>query len=110
MLPKKRAPTHPGKMLLHEFLEPMELTQKAFATHVGWTYARLNEIVHGKRGVTAESALTLGDAFKMEADFWLNLQKNWELWNASQSHKRVRCIGKRMSLNIKAPTYKVNII
>ena len=100
MLPKKRPPTHPGEMLLHEFLEPMGLTQKAFAAHVGWTYARLNEIIHGKRGITAESALTLGDAFNMEADFWLNLQKNYELWNAAQSHKRVRYIGKLNNLRL----------
>ena len=92
MLPNKRAPTHPGQMLLHEFLEPMELTQKEFATHIGWTYARLNEIINGKRGITAESALTLGDAFDMEPEFWLNLQKNWELWQAMQIHKHIKPI------------------
>lgn len=89
MLPKKRPPTHPGQMLLHEFLEPLGLTQKEFAEHTGWTYARVNEIVHGKRGVTAESALVLADVFNMEADFWLNLQKNWELWHARQGHKHI---------------------
>jgi len=50
MLPKNRPPTHPGEMLLKEFLEPMHLTQKTFAQHLGWTYARLNEIINGKRG------------------------------------------------------------
>lgn len=90
MLPKNREPTHPGVMLLKEFLEPMSLTQKDFAAHVGWTYARLNEIVHGKRGISADSALTLGDAFQMEPDFWLNLQKNWELWHAMQYHKHIK--------------------
>ena len=89
MLPKNRPPTHPGQMLLHEFLEPLGLTQKEFAEHVGWTYARVNEIIHGKRGVTAESALVLADAFDMEANFWLNLQKNWELWHALQGHKHI---------------------
>lgn len=64
MLPKNRIPTHPGEMLLKEFLEPMNMTQKKFAQHIGWTYARLNEIIHGKRGITADSALTLGDALK----------------------------------------------
>lgn len=89
MLPKNRPPTHPGQMLLHEFLEPLGVTQKEFAEHVGWTYARVNEIIHGKRGVTAESALVLADAFDMEADFWLNLQKNLELWQALQEHKHI---------------------
>ena len=92
MLPKNRPPTHPGQMLLHEFLEPLGLTQKEFAEHVGWTYARVNEIIHGKRGVTAESALVLADAFDMEADFWLNLQKNFELWQALQEHKHINTL------------------
>ena len=92
MLPKNRPPTHPGEMLLEEFLKPMGLTQRAFALHIGWTYARLNEIIRGKRGVTAESALTLGDAFDVEPTFWLNLQKNWELWQAVQTHKRIKHI------------------
>ena len=69
MLPKHRPPTHPGQMLLHEFLEPLQLTQKKFAEHIGWTYAKTSEIIHGKRGITAESALTLADAFNMEPDF-----------------------------------------
>jgi len=62
MLPKKRSPTHPGKMLLKEFLEPLGVTQKEFAEHLGWTYARLNEIINSRRGVTADSALAIGDA------------------------------------------------
>lgn len=95
MLPKNRAPTHPGEMLLKEFLEPLGITQKDFAQHVGWTYARLNEIIHGKRGVTANSALTLADAFNMEADFWLNLQKNWDLWHAAKHHQLVKPIHKK---------------
>lgn len=90
MLPKNRAPTHPGEMLLKEFLEPNNLTQKALAEHLGWTYARLNEIIHGKRGLTADSALALADAFKMEAEFWLNLQRDWELWHAQKKHKHVK--------------------
>jgi len=90
MLPQNRRPTHPGEMLLKEFLEPMEITQKAFAAHVGWTYARLNEIINGKRGITAASALTLAEAFNMEPEFWLNLQRDWELWHAAQHHKHIK--------------------
>ncbi len=89
MLPKYRPPTHPGQMLLSEFLEPFDLTQKEFAEHVGWTTAKVSEIIHGKRGITAESALVLGDAFDMEPNFWLNLQRNWELWHALQTHKHI---------------------
>lgn len=93
-LPKKRPPTHPGQMLLKEFLEPMGLTQKEFAKHLGWTYARLNEIINGRRGVTAASALAFADAFKIEPEFWLNLQRDWDLWHAMKRHKNVKAINK----------------
>ena len=86
MLPKNRPPTHPGEMLLREFLEPAGISQKQFALHLAWTYARLNEIVNGRRGVTADSALALSEAFAMEAEFWLNLQRDWDLWHAKQNH------------------------
>lgn len=94
MLPKKRPPTHPGQMLLNEFLEPLELSQKDFATHLGWTYARLNEIINARRGVAAESALAFSDAFKMEPEFWLNLQRDWNLWHAMRKHKNIKAIDK----------------
>jgi len=89
MLPKKRPPTHPGEMLLKEFLEPLGLTQKAFAEHLGWTYARLNEIINGRRQVSADSALALGEALKTGPEFWLNLQRDWDLWYAMDSHRKV---------------------
>ncbi len=92
MLPKKRPPTHPGKMLLKEFLEPMGVSQKDFAEHLGWTYTRLNEIINGHRGVSAESALSFADAFDMEPEFWLNLQRDWDLWHAAKRHKNVKAI------------------
>lgn len=90
MIPTKRPPTHPGEMLLKEFLEPMNVSQKEFCQHLNWSYTRLNEIIHGRRGVTADSALTLGEALKMEPEFWLNLQKNWDLWHAAKQHIHVR--------------------
>lgn len=89
MLPKHRPPTHPGEMLLKEFLEPMGVTQTRFAHHLGWPYARLNEIVNGKRGVTASSALSFGDALKTGPEFWLNLQRDWDLWHEKKTHKTV---------------------
>jgi addiction module HigA family antidote len=89
MLPKKRPPTHPGQMLLKEFLEPLDITQKEFAKHLGWTYARLNEIVNGRRNVTADSALAFGEALKTGPEFWLNLQRDWDLWHSLHNHKKV---------------------
>lgn len=89
MLPRKRPPTHPGEMLLKEFLEPLGVTQKAFATHLGWTYARLNEIINGHRNISADSALALGEALGTGPEFWLDLQRNWDLWHALRSHRKV---------------------
>ena len=89
MLPKKRPPTHPGEMPLKEFLEPLGMTQKAFASHLGWTYARLNEVINGRRQVSADSALALGEALKTGPEFWLNLQRDWDLWYAIDSHRKV---------------------
>lgn len=82
MLPKKRPPTHPGQMLLKEFLEPMGITQVELARHLKWPYARLNEIINGKRGVSADTALALGESFRTGPEFWLNLQRDWDIWHA----------------------------
>jgi addiction module HigA family antidote len=89
MLPKNRPPTHPGEMLLKEFLEPSGITQLELARHLGWTYARLNEIIHGRRGITADSALALGDALGTGPEFWLNIQRDWNLWHSMRMHKRI---------------------
>jgi len=94
MLPKKRPPTHPGEMLLKEFLEPMGMTQVELARHLGWTWARLNEIVNGRRGVSAGSALAFGEAFGTGPEFWLNLQRDWDLWHARRKHETVRALKK----------------
>ncbi len=90
MLQKKTLPSHPGEILLKEFLEPLGLPQKKFAEHLGWTYARLNEIVNKHRGVTADSALAFAAAFGTEPEFWLNLQRDWDLWRAKQTHVPVK--------------------
>ena len=89
MLPKNRPPTHPGEMLLKEFLEPSGITQLELARHLGWTYARLNEIINGRRGITADSALALGDALGTGPEFWLNLQRDWDLWHSLRIYKRI---------------------
>lgn len=89
ILPGSRKPTHPGEMLWEEFLKPLGISQKQLAQHLGWTTAKLSEIIHKKRGVTAESALALADIFQVEAEFWLNLQLVWDLWHAAQDHETV---------------------
>ena len=79
MIPSNRIATHPGVILLKEFLEPLELTQKALATHVGIPVQRVNEIVLGKRGVTPQTAWLLSEALRTTPEFWLNLQSIHEL-------------------------------
>ena len=87
---KKTKPLHPGEILLKEFLEPQDLLQKQFVEHLGWTYARLNEIVNQRRGVTADSALAFAEAFGTEPEYWLDLQRDWDLWHAKQTHASVK--------------------
>lgn len=92
MASKNRPPIHPGEILLKDYLEPLELSQKQFAEHLGWTYPRLNEIVNMHRGVTADSALSFAEAFGMEPEFWLNLQRDWDLWQAKKNHISVKLV------------------
>jgi len=91
-LPTHRPPTHPGEMLLEEFLKPLGVSQATFAIRLGVSFPRLNEIVRGKRGVTADTALRLAQVLGMSADFWLGLQQDWELWQALRS-ERAAAIG-----------------
>ena len=84
-LPTHRPPTHPGEMLLKEFLKPLGLTQTEFAARLGVSYPRLNEIVRRKRSVTPDTALRLARVLGTSADFWLGLQQDWDLWHAMRS-------------------------
>lgn len=79
MIPKNRTATHPGVILLKEFLEPMGQTQKALARHVGVPVQRVNEIVRGKRGISSDTAWLLSQAFGTSPEFWLNLQTAHDL-------------------------------
>ena len=79
MIPENRTPTHPGVILLEEFLEPMDLTQVALAEHLGIPTQRINEIIRGKRGITPDTAWLLSQAFGTTPQFWLNLQINHDL-------------------------------
>ena len=86
-LPTHRPPTHPGEMLLEEFLKPLGISQSAFAVRLGVSFPRLNEIIRGKRAVTPDSALRLARVTGMSADFWLGLQQDWDLWHALRSRQ-----------------------
>jgi len=79
MIPKNRVPTHPGEILLEEFLIPMGLSQVKFAAHLGVSVQRINEIVRGKRGITPETAWLFSQAFGTTPQIWINLQTNYDL-------------------------------
>jgi addiction module HigA family antidote len=79
MIPNHRVSTHPGVILVKEFLEPIGLTQKALAEHLGIPVQRVNEIVRGKRGITPDTAWLFAEAFNMSPEFWLNLQSTYDL-------------------------------
>lgn len=81
-------PIHPGEMLLQEFLLPTGLTQREFARRIGWTVAKLNELIRGKRGITAESALDLAAALKTTPELWLSLQMYFDLARAQAKRKK----------------------
>ncbi|MGH8711013.1 MAG: HigA family addiction module antitoxin [Burkholderiales bacterium] len=79
MAKRKFAPVHPGIILSEDFLKPMGITQYRLAKGIGVPPRRVNEIVHGKRAITADTALRLGRFFGMESQFWMNLQSHYEL-------------------------------
>jgi len=89
-LPTHRPPTHPGEMLLEEFLKPLGISQSAFAIQLGVSFPRLNEVVNAKRAVTPDTALRLAHVTGMSADFWLGLQQDWDLWHAVRSAEAVK--------------------
>lgn len=85
MIPKHRPPTHPGEMLLKEFLVPLGLTQMGAAERMGISLNRLNELIRGKRGMTADTALRLAKLLKTSPEFWMNLQVAWDLYHAKHA-------------------------
>ncbi len=76
---KTLSPVHPGEILLEEFLKPMGITQYRLAKDISVSPRRINEIVHGKRGISAETALRLGRYFGIGEKFWMGLQSNYEV-------------------------------
>lgn len=85
MIPKHRPPTHAGEILLEEFLKPLNLSQVQAAEKMGISVNRLNELIRGKRGVTADTALRLAKLLKTTPEFWLNLQNAYDLYQAQDA-------------------------
>ena len=83
-VPASRAPTHPGEMLLEEFVKPLNISQTELARLLDVSYPRLNEIINGHRGVTPDTALRLEQVFGVSAQAWLNLQTAWDLYQAKR--------------------------
>ena len=86
-VPKYREPTHPGEMLLEEFLKPMGISQQSLSRSIRVPYQRINEIVNKRRGITPATALRLGRYFGNTAAFWMNLQLRWDLYRAQSSEE-----------------------
>ncbi len=101
MFPKNRQPTHPGKILLEEFLEPLGLSQEKFAKHLSgsWTQPKVSEIVNGKRRITEAIALDFADALGVSPEFWLNLQNRYDLWFALKNHQTIPLISENTNID-----------
>ena len=87
MARQPKNPFHPGEILLEEFLEPKGVTQAALAEKIGWTKTRLNELIKGKRGITAAAALDLADALGTSPKLWMNLQATFDLDKAAKARR-----------------------
>ncbi|WP_413558584.1 HigA family addiction module antitoxin [Bdellovibrio sp. HCB209] len=85
MIEMKRQPTTPGEILNEEFLKPLNLTQRAFAEHIGVEVKTINRIVNGRQSLTPEIALRFAAALEVSVDFWLDLQKAQDLWRLKNS-------------------------
>ena len=88
-VPTHRDPTHPGEILLEEFLKPLGMTQKDLANAIHVPYQRVNEIINKKKGITPSTALRLARLFGTSEDFWLNLQLRYSLYNAKKKESEI---------------------
>lgn len=87
-IPTHREPTHPGEVLLEEFLKPMQLSQRELADGIQVPYQRINELINRRRGITPATALRLAKYFGNTAGFWMNLQLRWDLYHAQQGEAK----------------------
>lgn len=88
VLALERPPTHPGEVLREEFLKPAGLTQVEAARRMKIPLNRLNEIIRGRRGITAATALRLATLLNTSAELWLGLQNDWDLWHAAEDLRK----------------------
>lgn len=88
-VPTNRQPTHPGEMLLEEFLKPMGLTQQELAHALAVPYQRINELINRRRALTPSTALRLAKYFGNSAGFWMSLQLRWDLYEAQSSEAKI---------------------
>ncbi|MBI3920697.1 MAG: HigA family addiction module antidote protein [Armatimonadetes bacterium] len=86
-IPTHRTPTHPGEMLLEEFLIPIGVTQRELADAIHVSYQSINQLVNGRRTMTPSVPLRLARFFSMSADFWMDLQFRWDLYHAQQTEQ-----------------------
>jgi addiction module HigA family antidote len=92
MLPENRVTTHPGEILKEEFLDPLGITQVAFAEHLNIPLQRVNEVIRGKRGVTPKTAWLLSQALGTTPQFWMNLQSSYDLTSKRPSRSVERYV------------------
>jgi addiction module HigA family antidote len=85
MIPKNRKPTHPGEILLEEFLKPVGMSQVELAKKMGVPIQRVNTLINGKRDMTAETAILLSRVLKTSSEFWMNLQVSYDLYEAQRA-------------------------
>ena len=88
-MPMNRPPTHPGEILLEEFLNPLGLTQRNLANALQVPYQRINDIVNGRRGITADTAMRLAKFFNTTPEYWMKFQWRLDRWNAAKSNASV---------------------
>jgi addiction module HigA family antidote len=87
-IPSRRVPTHPGEILLDDFLKPMGLTERELGDAIGVAYQRVNEIVNRHRAITPSTALRLAQFFGTTSEFWLNGQMRWDLYHAQKAEQQ----------------------
>lgn len=91
MIPKNRISTHPGRILLVEYLEPLGISQRQLADHLGIPIQRVNEIIKGKRGISPDTAWLFSQAFNTSPEFWLNLQSIHDL-SANRPKRKIKAL------------------
>lgn len=96
-IPTNRRPTHPGEILMEDFLKPLGLTQEGLAKELDVSFQRINGIINGRRALTAETAILLAGRFKTTAVFWLNFQTRYDLYAARERLSRRSPIARRLA-------------